>query len=635
MLLLSCTELTRGFDRGPLFEDVEFELYHGERVGLVGPNGTGKTTLLKILAGLDTPDHGDVRLHAGARTSFLQQHPDFASGRTLFEEAKSAFDEVLQAHDEMVRTAEQLAEATDEIDRKPLAAKYDRLHELLRHQDAWTVDHKVEEVLHGLGFQNADFHRPLTTFSGGQQRRALLAQLLLAGHDVMLLDEPSNHLDIDCTRWLEGYLVQQPQAMLIVSHDRYFLDKVCTKMLELHDRHITAYPGNFKQYMRLRQEKFERELKEWEAQKEYIEKQEEYIRRVHYGQLAKQAQSRRKALDRIERIERPTTIEAPKMQFGDVVRTGDIVFEAVDLTMAFGDNVLFRNLNFALPRGKRLGIMGPNGSGKTTLLKVLLGELEPTSGEVRRGTHVDPGYLDQHLKILPDDKPVLRAVWPNPDPDVDEKKMRDLLGRFGLSGEIVEQNVGALSGGERSRACLAKLVAMGVNVLVLDEPTNHLDVWACESLEDALLEYDGTSIVVSHDRYFLNRVVDLLIVIGNGSAQVVHGNYDTYELLRAAQDAAAKNAPAAKKPAAADASRAAAPTKPQKRKRKFPYRKLDDLESEIAATESKAKQLEESLATPELYRDANRFRETVREFEEAKAKLQQLYEHWEEAVELN
>jgi ATP-binding cassette, subfamily F, member 3 len=281
-----------------------------------------------------------------------------------------------------------------------------------------------------------------------------------------------------------------------------------------------------------------------------------------------------------------------------------------------------------------LGILGPNGSGKTTLLKILLGELEPTSGEVRRGTHVDPGYLDQHLKILPDDKPVLRAVWPNPDPDVDEKKMRDLLGRFGLSGEIVEQNVGALSGGERSRACLAKLVAMGVNVLVLDEPTNHLDVWACESLEDALLEYEGTSIVVSHDRYFLNRVVDLLIVIGNGSAQVVHGNYDTYELLRAAQEAAAKNAPA-KRGAIIDNSRPAAPPKTQKRKRKFPYRKLDDLESEIVATETQVKRLEESLATPELYRDAAKFSNAMRDFEEAKAKLQQLYDHWEEAVELN
>ncbi len=634
MLLLSCAGLTRGFDRGPLFEDVEFELYHGERVGLVGPNGAGKTTLLRILAGLDTPDAGDVRLHAGARADLLQQHPEFSSDRTLFEEAKSAFTDLLRAHDEMVSTAEALATATEEPTRKSLAARYDRLNELLRHQDAYVLDHKVEEVLHGLGFGDDDFGRPLTTFSGGQQRRALLARLLLSSPDIMLLDEPSNHLEIDGTCWLDGYLATQPQAMLIVSHDRFFLDKVCTKIFELHDHRITQYPGNFKQYMRLRQERYERELKEWESQKEYIEKQEEYIRRVHYGQLAKQAQSRRKALDRIERVERPTKIEAPQMHFGDVVRTGDSVFEAENLGMAFGDNVLFRDLSFALARGKRLGIMGANGSGKTTLLKILLGDLPPTEGEVKRGAHVDPGYLDQHLKMLDDTKPVLRAVWPSPDPDVDEKKMRDLLGRFGLSGEIVYQIVGELSGGERSRACLAKLVAMGVNVLVLDEPTNHLDVWACEALEDALLEYEGTAIVVSHDRYFLNRVVDLLIVLDDGQAQVVHGNYDTYELLRAAQDAAKKETKAnpTRKGGGVGQPPRSASLKP---KRKFPFRKVADLEADIATTEARVKQSEELLASPELYRDAAKLKETMPDFEESKVKLQQLYEHWEEAVELN
>jgi len=631
MLLMSCTGLTRGFDRGPLFEDIEFELFHGERVGLVGPNGAGKTTLMRILGGLDTPDAGDVRLHAGARSSLLQQHPDFDNGKTLFEEAKGAFAELLHAQDEMIRVAEELAKAEDEPTRKALGVKFDLLNELLRHQDAYVLDHKVEEVLHGLGFRDEDFHRPLSTFSGGQQRRVLLAHLLLSSPDVMLLDEPSNHLDIDCTRWLESYLSQQPQAMLIVSHDRFFLNKVCTKIFELHNKKITSYPGNFKQYMRLREERYERELKDFEAQKEYVEKQEEYIRRTHYGQLAKQAQSRQKQLDRLERVERPTLISAPEMHFGAVVRTGDIVFEAVDLAMSFGDKELFRHLSFALPRGKRLGIMGANGSGKTTLLKLLLGELEPTGGEVRRGTHVDPGYLDQHLKILDEQKPVLRAIWPHPDPEVDEKKMRDLLGRFGMSGEIVYQKVGELSGGERSRACLAKIVAMGVNVLVLDEPTNHLDVWACGALEDALLEYEGTSIVVSHDRYFLNRVVDMLVAIGDGRAEIIYGNYDMYELMRAAKGSVKKEETAPKKAAEA----AAAPVKAAKRKRKFPYRKVHELEADIATWETKIQALEASLATPELYRDAQRFRDTARDFEDGKAKLAQLYEHWEEAVELN
>lgn len=634
MLLLSCVGLSRGFDRGPLFDNVEFELHHGERVGLVGPNGAGKTTLLRLLAGLDTPDQGDVRLHAGARIELLEQQPNFPPGRTLFEEAKSAFDHLLAAHDEMIATAEALAAATDDTLRRSLAARYDRLNELLRHQNAYVLDHKVEEVLHGLGFRDEDFHRPLETFSGGQQRRVLLARLLLSSPDIMLLDEPSNHLDIDGTRWLENYLKQQPQAMLIVSHDRYFLNQVCTRIFELHDRKIRSYPGNFQQYLRLREERFERELKEWQAQQEYIEKQEEYIRRVHYGQLARQAQSRKKALERLERLEKPTRIESPKMHFGEVTRTGDIVFEAVDLGMTFDTRVLFDGLNFSLPRGKRLGIMGPNGSGKTTLLKILLGEQAPTRGEVKRGSHVHVGYLDQHLTILPDDLPVLRAVWPGPDPRLDEQKIRDLLGRFGLVGDIVHQPVGELSGGERSRACLARLVAQGVNVLVLDEPTNHLDVWACEALENALLEYQGTVVVVSHDRYFLNRVVDLLIVIGNGSAELVHGNYDTYELLRAAREATAKTNTKAK-PAENQSPRPAAASKPKKPKRRFPFRKVEDLEADIAATEAQIQQAEAALASPDLYRDAVKLKETMRLFEEAKARLQQLYEHWEEAIELN
>ena len=322
MLLLSCSHLSRAFDRGPLFDDVSFELFHGERVGFVGPNGAGKTTLMRILAGEDSPDAGEVRLHAGAKAMLLEQHQEFAAGRTLFDEAKSAFAELLRAQEEMIRAADLLSHTSDPIEQKSLAARYERLTELLHHNDAYTLDHKVETVLGGLGFRPADNDREAHTFSGGQQRRLLLAKLLLASPDVMLLDEPSNHLDIDTVRWLENYLVQQSQAMLIVSHDRYFLNKVVTKIFELHERNIASYPGNYKQYVRLRDERYEQRLKEYEAQKEYIEKQEEYIRRVHYGQLAKQAQSRQKKLDKIERVERPTRVESPRMHFGEVGASG-------------------------------------------------------------------------------------------------------------------------------------------------------------------------------------------------------------------------------------------------------------------------------------------------------------------------
>jgi ATP-binding cassette subfamily F protein 3 len=640
MLLLSCTGLSRGFDAGPLFEDLGFELYHGERVGLVAPNGAGKTTLMRILCGLDQPDTGDVRLHAGARAALLRQTEEFPPGQTLFAEARTALDDLLAAQNDLVHTADRLAASTDEAEHKALAARFDRLTELLHNENAYTIDHKIEQVLDGLGFRPDDYERPVASFSGGQQRRLLLAKLLLSAPDVMLLDEPSNHLDIDATRWLEDYLVNQPQAMLIVSHDRYFLNRVVTKVFELHGGDVRSFPGNFDAYVRQRAERHEQELRAWEAQQEYVEKQEEYIRRVHYSQLAKQAQSRRKALDRLERVERPTMIEAPRMHFGDVPRAGDVVIAAERIAKAY-DRPLFTDLNFALPRGKRLGIMGPNGCGKTTLLRLALGEEQPDAGAIRRGHRTQFGYLDQHLRVLPEDETVLRAIWPKPDPEFTEQRMRDLLARFGLSGDIVNQRVGDLSGGERSRAALAMLVAGGANVLVLDEPTNHLDIWACEALEEALKEFEGSSVVVSHDRYFLNQVADLLIVFeGPGRAQVVHGNYDTYERLRAARSADRRDA-GASRPTGDNGSQRetvappVASTKQAKRKRRFPYRKVEDLEADIAAAEAKVAELEAALADGDLYRDHARARDTMAAFEAAKAGLAQLYEHWEEALELN
>jgi ATP-binding cassette subfamily F protein 3 len=631
MLLLSGQNLSRGYDATPLFEQVSFELYAGERVGFVGPNGAGKTTLLKVLAGIDEPESGQVKLHAGARLGLLRQVAEFPPGRTLFQEAKSAFDELLATQREMVQVAEQLAICTDETQRKQLAARFDRLSEQLSAASAYQLDHKVGEVLSGLGFREADYDREVITFSGGQQRRLLLAKMLLSAPDVMLLDEPSNHLDIGTTRWLEDYLVRQPQGMIIVSHDRYFLDKVSTKIFELHSRRITAYPGNYHQYVRLREERFERQLKEWQSQKEFVAKQEDYIRRNGYGQLARQAQSRMKALDKLEAIDRPTRVEGPNIRFDEVRRSGDVVFRAEDLAKRYGDKLLFENLSFDVKRGQRLGIMGPNGCGKTTLLRILLGDEEPTSGTVQRGHLVFPGYLDQHLKLLPEDLPALRAVWPEPDPSLTEQKMRDLLGSFGLHGETVEQPVRELSGGERSRAALAKLTVAGANVLILDEPTNHLDLWACDSLEEALKAFDGTVIVVSHDRYFLNRVADLLVVFADGRTEVVYGNYDTYELLRQARE----QATAQERPVSRETKPSAeAPTK-ARRKRKFPYRKAADVEADIAATEAKITELEAALVSPDIYRDAAKVKQTMADLEAARERLPRLYEHWEEAVELN
>lgn len=626
MLLLSCEDLSRAFSGDPLFEGIGFELRAGDRVGLVGPNGAGKTTLMKLLAGLDQPDTGVVRLHAGARVALLRQHAEFQKGRTLFEEAKSALDEFFALQEELILVADELAHCQDPARHDSLSSRYDRLHEILHHNDAFTVDHRIEEVLDGLGFTPLEYNKPVDQFSGGQVGRLMLAKLLLSSPDVMLLDEPSNHLDVDTVKWLEEYLVRQKQAMLIVSHDRCFLDRVVTRVLEMAGRQINDYPGNFQQYWRLRKERYEAALSAYESQREHIEKQEEYIRRNSAGQMARQAQGRQKILNRVERLQRPVLLEAPRMHFGEVKRSGDLVLEVADISKSF-DKPLFQKLSLQLRRGGKLGIYGPNGCGKSTLLSILLGTLMPNKGSVKIGHQVQFGYYDQHLRNLDPDMEALRAAWPENDPNITEQDIRNLLGRFGIEGDVVSQKVSSLSGGEKSRVCLARLVKEGANVLVLDEPTNHLDLWACDALEEALLEFTGTIIVVSHDRYLLNRVVDMLVVMdGKGMTRVVPGNFEMYERLGLGSAGA---------PKAVESTAKAPPRQEIKRKRKFPYRKVEDLEAEIALLELEREQLEKLMLDPDLYRDGNRVKQATAELAITREKLDRLYEHWEEAVTLS
>ena len=421
--------------------------------------------------------------------------------------------------------------------------------------------------------------------------------------------------------------------MLIVSHDRTFLNNVVTTIFELSERGISVYPGNYTAYVRQRQERYDLAMKTFEAQEEYVEKQVDYIRKNNYGQLARQAQSRMKMLDKLERAEKPVQISGPVLKFATSRRPGDVIVEAEHLFKKLGDKQLLSDVCFQLQRGQRLGIMGPNGCGKSTLLRLMLGQLKPDKGIIKLGHQVDVGYYDQHMETVMDDLTVLRAVWPPGDPTITEQQMRDFCARFGLFGEMAHHKVGSLSGGERSRVVLARIAAINVNVLVLDEPTNHLDIWACESLEDALSQYEGTVIVVSHDRTFLNRVAQMLIVFEDGKVHVVYGNYDTYRSL-AAQQLPVKGKQKEKTEAVSKAEPHAGAVK-VKRKRQFPYRKAADLEADIASLEAEIEEMEAQLILPEVYKDGIRVRELMSDLEEAKAKLPAVYAHWEEAVELN
>ncbi len=498
-------------------------------------------------------------------------------------------------------------------------------------------------MLDGLGFSRPAHDQLVESLSGGQQNRLLLAKLLLGGADLLLLDEPSNHLDIEATEWLENFLVESRQAMLVVSHDRYLLDKVTNRTLELVNGTVESYPGNFSQYWRLKAERLEVERRTFERQQEFIAKTEDFIRRNKYGQKSAQAKDREKKLARVEAVTRPRTIAAPAFRFPAAARSGDIVLRVEHLAKAY-EQPLIVDLNWDVLRGQRWGVLGPNGSGKTTLLRCLVGQVRPDAGTVIVGTGVQLGYYDQMLAGLDPKSQVVDAVRP-PRKEFTEPERRDLLAKFGLTGDAVFQAVSSLSGGERSRAALARLAAEEANVLVLDEPTNHLDLWARDALERALMDFDGTVLFVSHDRYFLNRVADHLLVLEPPQVRVIDGNYETYLALQESWREAADR-PAAVTSARAVEAKAEPPAislspatatdgKPARRKRRFPYRKAADIETEIHQREASIAGFETSLATPEVYRNAQRMREVPAAIAAEKEALAQLYEHWEEANELN
>jgi ATP-binding cassette subfamily F protein 3 len=629
MILLSADNLGRQYQGDPVFQGLRFEVRAGERIGLVGPNGAGKTTLLRLMAGHDAPDYGHVSRRPGVRVSLLRQEPDFAPEQTLMSVARSGLASLVELQAELEEAAREMAEADDEADLQRATRRYEAIKDQLDHQDAYSIEHRVEEILGGLGFATADFQRPAQTFSGGQQSRLMLAKLLLESPDLMLLDEPSNHLDIETTAWLESYLSRQPTAMIVVSHDRYFLDAVVTKVWELHFGEVTAYPGNYSQYWRLREERAKVLRRQAERQQEQVEDLQEYIRKYGAGQRAKQAHDREKKLARIERVETMREIVGPPMGFGEVERSGDIVIEARKVGKAYA-KPLFRDLDLTVLRGQCIGVLGPNGAGKTTLIKTLIGREKPDSGTVRFGHKVQVGYYDQGLEGLPPETSVLRAIWPEDHPEWVEQDGRNLLARFGLPGDLVFAPVGRLSGGEKGKAALARLAATGANVLVMDEPTNHLDIWSCDALERSIQDFEGTVLVVSHDRYFLNQVADRLIVVADGRARVIEGDFETYQRLLKIQAEAAvpRTAPPAPKELAPSAEAG-------RKKRRFPYRKPAEIEAEIGRLEEEMAGLELALGEPETYRDANIARRTQRRFEEIQAALPALYEHWDEALELN
>lgn len=642
MLYLSAQNLSKTFGDKTILDGACLEIRAGDRLALVGPNGAGKTTLLRILTGEQSPDGGDTEVSGGIRIGYVKQHAHFPPTSTVWSEATAALGDIPAMVAASERVAEQLAINTVGEEHDRLLHEYEQLQSKILLEDAYNWRHRVERVLQGLGFSNIDFEKSTSKLSGGQQNRLMLACVLLSKPELLILDEPNNHLDVESTEWLEGTLSEWPGAVLVVSHDRYFLDRVANGVLELVDGQIDRFKGNYSAYVSQKQLRLEVQRRTYEKQKEEIEKLEDFIRRNHAAQKATQAEDRRKKLERIELVQKPREIPTPKFHFPPVTRCGDIVMRVEQLSKGF-DKPLLEKVHFQIQRGERWAVVGSNGAGKTTLLRCLLGDVKPDAGMITFGTGVKVGYFDQLLRGLDLDLPPMEAVRV-PHKELVDLERRNLLASFGLIGEVVTKPLKTLSGGERNRTLLAYLSALDPNFLIMDEPTNHLDLWSREALETAFKAFQGTILMVTHDRYLVNQVADHLLVLRGGKCSLIPGNYDDYRhwlaqgMAIADRGSVAMN-PVTKTPASAGSEKSGAAKNSSnsatKRKRKFPYRKVEQLEADIMATEEQLEALQAQMLDPQVLRDGRRVKELQQEIDSQQEKLTQLYEHYEEAVELN
>jgi len=638
--MLQIRGLGKGFRAQWLFRKVDFQINERDRIGLVGENGTGKSTLMKILSGLASTDEGEV---IGARDltfGYLPQDGLFVRGRTLFEEASSVFEDLRKMESDCRRLEHELAEmehSGPEYERK--LERYSSLSQQFRLQGGYAVEAKTGAVLLGLGFSQDDLNRPCEEFSGGWQMRIALARLLLQQPSLLLLDEPTNHLDLEARNWLEDYLQNYPHALVLVSHDRYFLDATVHRIIEIRNRTFHFYKGNYGDFARQREERIAQLVAAYEAQQKEIARIKVFADKFRYkATKAAQVQSRLKELERMERIEIPPESKPIHFRFPEGPRTGRVVLELSGASAGYGANVVFRDLNLILEKGERVALVGPNGAGKSTLMKILAGRLPLSEGERKEGHNVIVSYFSQDQDELVTST---RTVWDevySVAPDYIVPQLRTLLGCFLFSGDSIEKPVSVLSGGERSRLVLCRLLLSPANCLLLDEPTNHLDIRSKDILMESLREYEGTMVFVSHDRYFLDMLATRVLEVGNGTATSYLGNYEDYlarkksELERAEQ--AGSEVPA--ESAARERGGEPVTVGRAKRKKVNPYRiqflteQIESVEAEIHAHETRIATLAQMLASEELYRDYTLFRTTMDDHDQLQEELAQLMHKWEE-----
>lgn len=635
MAVLKINGLSKSFGIKTVFENVSFEVRNGERIGLVGANGAGKTTLLRCLMGQEDYDKGSVSTSPGAVIGYLRQDFNYES-QTLREEMELAWKDVLYYKDKLAELARKLETSHDE----ELVAAYGRTEERFEYLGGYDYEATTRKILTGLGFSDADWDRDIHGFSGGQKVRINLAAAFVRHPDFLFLDEPTNHLDMGMLEWLEEYLRSYRGGILMVSHDRYFLDATTTGIIDLENHQTHTYRGNYTQFTKVKALNEEAQERAYEKQQEHIRETEEYIRKYKAGIKAKQARGRQSQLDRLERIEKPIHRQSLHFQFEKPAECAEKVLDVMHVTSSYGEHVIFKDLTMHIKKGESVGLIGPNGAGKSTLLKLIVGDKRADGGFIQIGNRVKPGYYSQELDRLNSEYTVLEQI--ENDFDMGEREARNLLGMFLFRGDDVFKPVSLLSGGERARLTLLMLFLEKPNFLILDEPTNHLDIPTREIMEQALAAFGGTSLIVSHDRYFLDRVTTRILEMENGKLTEYLGNYsyyrekkknlEEYERDRMEAESAASSGkslpekePAKEKKSErkAESKAAPAPRKP------VDSRKMDNIEMEIQRQEAMLKML-----TVEMNQTPENYESIMSEYNQAKQKLEKLYNKWEEMAEM-
>jgi ATP-binding cassette, subfamily F, member 3 len=599
--------------------DLSFQVEPRQRLGIVGANGSGKSSLLKAIGGEVIPSAGSLTLAPRTRTAYLAQELDPGAHESVYQDALHSRPDIIHLRERLEGLEAAMADAgPDNLAR--LVEEYGDVQHEYERLDGYAYDNRVSEVLHGVGLTEADRALPPSALSGGQRRRLALARLLLQDADLLLLDEPTNHLDLDAIEWLEDFLRLSRAGMLIVSHDRRFLERTTDDILELQAGAGELYPGNYRQYLRLRRERRAVRQKEYEAQQDYIARTEEFIRRYKAGQRAREARGRQTKLDRLARVAPPAHDEQIRIRLR-ASSTSDLIYQSDGLRLGYGDRELLTVPAFTVSAGERVAVVGLNGSGKTSLLKALLGELRPLKGRVKTGPRVTMRYYDQHLADLDPDKTVLTEL--QDAFGLPEETLRTFLGRLLFSGDDAFKTIRSLSGGEKSRVALAKLMLDDAGLLLLDEPTNHLDIPAQEMLEEALQDFEGTIVFVSHDRYFIDAIATRLWVVQDGTLTMHLGNYSDLDRRRQHVRRPALE-PEPVRP------RRTSPTTPDVARGQSPA--VPDVEDRIDELEAELRRVEAQLADHSTYDDPSRVAELARAHEDASGRLRTLYEEWEQAA---